>query len=271
MQQPGHPDRGHRTRATTLGVAATLTAIVGDWAAWHGLLTQLHGLQRRGVPRTLDAVPVLVWAGLVLALLWAALLIALATASVLRTGRGGGEGASTPGRGPRRPTGVVDRLAVVLLAVTALSSFSAAAPACATTAAAAPVAAATTFTGDGLTAADDAKTAAASNDSCVDGVPAPGWVPDRPTRTDQVARACAPLITGKPVADDSGEVVVRRGDTLWSIAAAHLGPHADARAIAAEWPRWYDTNKEVIGDDPDLLMIGIRLQLPDHTLEGSAR
>jgi nucleoid-associated protein YgaU len=58
------------------------------------------------------------------------------------------------------------------------------------------------------------------------------------------------------------EVVVRYGDTLWSIAAAHLGPGASHGQIAASWPRWYAANRQVIGPDPGVIHPGQRLRPP---------
>lgn len=58
------------------------------------------------------------------------------------------------------------------------------------------------------------------------------------------------------------EVVVRRGDTLWSIAARALGPAATDEQIARAWPRWWAANHRVIGDDPDLIRPGQRLTPP---------
>ena len=91
-------------------------------------------------------------------------------------------------------------------------------------------------------------------------VPAPG---DDPAPT--VARAG----TGAPVAD---AVTVAPGDTLWELAAEHLtaqqGPEqpadtqpADAQ-VAAEWPRWWAANRDVVGADPDLLLPGQQLVPP---------
>lgn len=57
-------------------------------------------------------------------------------------------------------------------------------------------------------------------------------------------------------------VMVRSGDTLWAIAAHHLGEDATAAAIDAEWRRWYSVNIQVIGDDPDLIQPGQRLVAP---------
>lgn len=62
--------------------------------------------------------------------------------------------------------------------------------------------------------------------------------------------------------DQVRTVTVHRGDTLWGIAAAHLGPHASEADIAREWPRWYAANRAVIGDDPDLILAGQVLVIP---------
>jgi nucleoid-associated protein YgaU len=66
----------------------------------------------------------------------------------------------------------------------------------------------------------------------------------------------------RPTSTTSDTITVRRGDTLWSIAAAHLGPDATDAEIAAEWPRWYRANRAVIGDDPDVIEAGQQLQAP---------
>jgi nucleoid-associated protein YgaU len=58
-------------------------------------------------------------------------------------------------------------------------------------------------------------------------------------------------------------VGVRPGDSLWAIAARHLGPDATDAQIAAEWPRWYAANRAVIGDDPDIIEVGQQLLPPD--------
>ncbi|WP_052710618.1 LysM domain-containing protein [Pseudofrankia sp. DC12] len=56
--------------------------------------------------------------------------------------------------------------------------------------------------------------------------------------------------------------VVQRGDSLWTIAARHLGPGASDAQIAAEWPRWWAANRAVIGSDPNILHVGEQLQPP---------
>lgn len=58
------------------------------------------------------------------------------------------------------------------------------------------------------------------------------------------------------------EVTVRSGDSLWSIAAASLGPFASDADIAREWPRLYAGNRQAIGPNPHLLRPGQVLILP---------
>ncbi|MFZ5851010.1 MAG: LysM peptidoglycan-binding domain-containing protein [Actinomycetota bacterium] len=94
---------------------------------------------------------------------------------------------------------------------------------------------------------------------------AAGWVP-APPPTPTVPRPATPALltpTPRPLpAAEPTEVVVRRGDSLWHLAAHHLGPGATVEQIAREWPRWWQANRDVIGDDPDLLRVGLRLQVP---------
>jgi nucleoid-associated protein YgaU len=49
---------------------------------------------------------------------------------------------------------------------------------------------------------------------------------------------------------------------LWGIAARHLGPDASDAEVAREWPRWHAANRDVVGDDPDLLLPGQVLHAP---------
>ncbi len=105
----------------------------------------------------------------------------------------------------------------------------------------APAAGAAGASGAGLTGVSGAATAGGGLD--------PSWaaVPVPPSRS-----------RGEPV----GAVVVRRGDTLWDLAARHLGSGAGTAEIAAEWPRWYAANRSVIGPDPDQLVPGQHLRPP---------
>lgn len=87
--------------------------------------------------------------------------------------------------------------------------------------------------------------------------PAPEWIPVPVRSTPPVS-----LTTPRELAQDTQDVVVRRGDTLWDLAAAHLSPEATDAEIAAEWQRWYAANRAVIGDDPDLILPGQILVIP---------
>ena len=89
--------------------------------------------------------------------------------------------------------------------------------------------------------------------------PAPSWVPQRPPVRPQPSTR---LVTTPPPADQPAGVVVRRGDTLWSIARDHLGPDASDAEVAAHWPRWHAANRGVIGPDADALLPGQVLRPP---------
>ncbi|MBB6567207.1 LysM peptidoglycan-binding domain-containing protein [Kribbella sandramycini] len=75
-------------------------------------------------------------------------------------------------------------------------------------------------------------------------------VPDRPGGVGRFAEV------------EGGELVVRRGDSLWAIAARELGGGASYRAIAVRAGEWYAANRRVIGPDPDLILPGQVLQAP---------
>lgn len=80
-----------------------------------------------------------------------------------------------------------------------------------------------------------------------------------------VAVAPLPVLAGppaRPTTDANDEVVVRRGDTLWGIAARHLAADATAAEIDTEWRRWYAANRAAVGPDPDLIRPGLRLAPP---------
>lgn len=111
-----------------------------------------------------------------------------------------------------------------------------------------------------LTGSAGAPSTASRRTDCV---PLPGWSPIRPA-TPRVRADCAVLVASRADTRHAAQdhLVVRRGDTLWDIAARHLGPDATAAQIACEWPRWWRANHTVIGSDPDLLMPGQLLNPP---------
>ena len=61
---------------------------------------------------------------------------------------------------------------------------------------------------------------------------------------------------------------VVRGDSLWSIAAAELrrrtGSDPSSGEIARFWPTIYAANRDVIGDDPNLILPGQHLEIPER-------
>ncbi|HYO18629.1 MAG TPA: hypothetical protein VES02_08205 [Dermatophilaceae bacterium] len=86
--------------------------------------------------------------------------------------------------------------------------------------------------------------------NALEAAPPPEWSLARPERHD-------------------ARVVVLRGDTLWSIAADHLGPAASSADIDAEWHRWLAANRDVIGADPNLILPGQLLSPPPSPGAGS--
>jgi nucleoid-associated protein YgaU len=93
-----------------------------------------------------------------------------------------------------------------------------------------------------------------------------GWTPDRPAAPRHTKPSAPVHLVSSPsrtLQTGVGAVVVRRGDSLWDLAARHLGPDASAADVAAAWPRWYAANRHVIGPDPDLLLPGQRLVPPE--------
>jgi nucleoid-associated protein YgaU len=61
---------------------------------------------------------------------------------------------------------------------------------------------------------------------------------------------------------------VVRGESLWRIAEAAIEQRTAARpsngAVARFWPKIYQRNRPVIGDDPNLILPGQRLEIPSR-------
>ena len=66
--------------------------------------------------------------------------------------------------------------------------------------------------------------------------------------------------SAEPDAPDT--YVVRPGDSLWSIAQAHPGATG---SVELRWRAIWQANRDLVGDDPDLILPGQALRLPDGT------
>ncbi|OAE02343.1 hypothetical protein A6A22_13620 [Arthrobacter sp. OY3WO11] len=90
----------------------------------------------------------------------------------------------------------------------------------------------------------------------------PGWQPATPVIDPGILASPAHRAAeGEHGQQDEG-VTVQAGNTLWDIAARHLGPGVSDLDIALQWPRWYEANRGVIGQNPDVLLPGQILQPP---------
>ncbi len=254
-----------RRRAYVLGlIAATLLLLAAGWA-----MVEASGaysaLNDRAAINPVDAVPPVLRGAASMALLWA---LALVLLSLRLLASPAGPSPAPTGAGP--VDGMTQRIALVLLAVSATTTVGIHP----TSAHASTVVSTVSDTGHGrmpvpgfgappaqvLRSTPEPSFAARSSLP-----PSPGWTAPAPARTRSAGSASAPLVTGcAGRADDSAdepEIVVRRGDSLWILVARHLQTE-DPASIAAEWPRWYAVNRDVIGPDPDLLSVGQILQLP---------
>ena len=91
----------------------------------------------------------------------------------------------------------------------------------------------------------------------------PGFTPSPPrVRPQADPGLLGARVAVRDTARDVDEVVVHRGDTLWSIAARHLGPDASAAEIDRSWRRWFTLNHDRVGADPDLILPGQVLRVP---------
>ena len=76
-------------------------------------------------------------------------------------------------------------------------------------------------------------------------------------------RAVAPVVhrTAATAPADADTYLVRPGDSLSSIALAHPG----SGSLEDRWRAIWRTNRDVVGDDPDLILPGQALRLPRPT------
>lgn len=81
--------------------------------------------------------------------------------------------------------------------------------------------------------------------------PRPTLAPTSPT----AGPAATPSPAASPAASAGQMYTVEAGDTLASIAQKFYGD-------ASRWRRIYDANRDVIGDNPDRLQLGLKLRIP---------
>ena len=62
--------------------------------------------------------------------------------------------------------------------------------------------------------------------------------------------------------EPSDRLIVYPGDSLWSISQERLGPSASPKQIADEVGRTFELNRDWIGEDPNLILVGQELTLP---------
>lgn len=102
---------------------------------------------------------------------------------------------------------------------------------------------------------------------------APGWTDPVPAEPAPDDRPPSGDLDGLPLPDrtlgaparrgpDGNHVVVRPGDTLWGIAAAHLPAGSSTGDVDRAWRVLYAGNRSLVGSDPDLIRPGMRLQIP---------
>jgi LysM repeat protein len=70
-----------------------------------------------------------------------------------------------------------------------------------------------------------------------------------------------PATDPTPTQAPTPQVLVTPGDSLWAIAQGYLGPEATPQQVANEVERIFELNRERIGDNPNLILVGQQLSL----------
>lgn len=77
-------------------------------------------------------------------------------------------------------------------------------------------------------------------------------------------RAAGPHLPGRPDVPPRRWLTVHPGDSLWAIARRLLPTDADDQEVAVACRRLAWANRTAIGADPDLILPGAQLRVPDH-------
>jgi hypothetical protein len=76
-----------------------------------------------------------------------------------------------------------------------------------------------------------------------------------------IPKAAVPPAAPPPAAARRQTYRVRPGDTLWGLAAARLPAGSSPTRITRAWQQWYLANRQEIGPDPNLLLVGEALAI----------
>lgn len=273
-RRPGAINAGgrtrHRRRAVGLGCLLSVATALGTLLLARLTLQAWPGAGPVAADTALLTVSLTAAAGL---MGWVAVTLALAALTLIRSHHPDLHAPSVPPRpGPTRPLTApraVSWVSATLVAVTAAPATASLAgppePTWSSVGVDAPVSVAAPGSAEGghRSASEPGSAPDAELPLLPDGsvVPLPGWTP-APVMTPATPSTGVGLVSAAPRADQDEVVVVRRGDSLWSIAARHLGSEATVQDVAEAWPRWYAANRNLIGPDPDLILPGQELAIP---------
>ncbi|WP_392423946.1 LysM peptidoglycan-binding domain-containing protein [Barrientosiimonas humi] len=283
---PTTPSRAHRLRAAGAGLLLAVALLTAAWLTGSATWRELERLRAAPLLRVDDVVPLVALVVLLAGLLWLALLVTVCSLELARAVRPS-HPAVVDRRTPRLSPALATRITGLLLAATAFGSLGGTTAATAASAPTVSISAGSTAPSPDLLAPrsapapdfakgeagersqpspdlapGDQRPAATARECAPPAAPEPGWVGSGPRLQPSSTLDRAGLL-GR-CAPASGEIVVHRGDTLWSIVERDLGPTATAREIAEAWPRWFAANREAIGADPDLLLPGTVLLRPSQ-------
>ncbi|ACQ79514.1 conserved hypothetical protein [Beutenbergia cavernae DSM 12333] len=101
----------------------------------------------------------------------------------------------------------------------------------------------------------------ASTGPALSGAPSPDGAEPTPSATEGVPPGARATSHGAERAAPTH--VVAAGESLWEIAEQALPAGAEDADVAAAWPRWFEANRAVVGDDPDLILPGQVLVVPE--------